>query len=459
MNPILAFTNWVWGYPMLIWLVGGGIFLSFKIHMIQFTKLGFIMKQTIIKSIKGEDATSDGEKVSGYKAVTGALASTLGAGSIVGAAMAVGYGGPGGVFWLLVAGLVACSIKYSEVVIAMKHRERGKNEWIGGPQYYLTKATGWKWIGVVYAVCCIICLFLAASAQIGSIVDTLGALKVPKIPATVVITLAAGLIVLGGMSRLLDFTEKIVPVMSIMYVVGGILVILLNIQALPGAFASIFRYAFTGRAAFGGFGGATLAMCIRWGVCRGIYSTDAGVGVTTITHVAADVNHPAQQGLWGIFEVVSTIAICLITCLVILVTGVWETNSSAATLTLAGFQAGIGKAAGGFIVTVALLLFCFTTAVAQTLFGCGQMVKLFGNHASVWGKYVFLGLMFVGGIVGISTIINYVDFMSALLIFINMLGIYMRSNEIKEVTEEYFKNPERWEHEMWEPWKKANEEK
>lgn len=453
-NPILTFTNWIWGYPMLIWLVGGGIFLSFRIHMIQFTKLGFILKETIVKSVKGKDTSAAGKKVSGYKAVTGALASTLGAGSIIGAGMAVGYGGPGGVFWLLFAGLVAASIKYCEVVFAMRYREAGENGWIGGPQYYLTKATGWKWIGIVYAICSILTLFLAAPAQIGSIVDTLGAFHIPKIPTTVVVTLAAGMIVLGGMSRLLEFTEKIVPIMSVLYVVGGIVVILLNITALPSVVVSIFRYAFTGRAAFGGFGGATLVMCIRWGVCRGMYATDAGGGATTITHVEADVNHPVQQGMWGVFEVLSTVIICSITCLVILTTGVWETNSDVATLTLSGFQAGIGKAAGGFIVTVSLLLFCFTTAVAQILFGCSQMVKLFGNHAAVWGKYVFLAFMFVGGIIGISTIINYVDFISIPLTFVNMLVIYLKSGEIKKLTEEYFKDTDRWTHEMWGPWKK-----
>ena len=232
-NPILTFTNWVWGYPMLIWLVGGGIFLSFRYKFIQFTKLGFVLKNTIVKAFKGGEINSDGNKISGYKAVTGALASTLGAGNIVGTAIAIGYGGPGGVFWLWLTGLFACVIKYSEVVLGMKYRQRDKEgKWFGGPQYYLPKATGWKWIGFAYAISCAFCLFLAASAQIGSVVDTVETIHIPRIVSTAVLIIAAALIVLGGLTRLLSFTEKIVPVMSVIYMAAGLVVIVLNAKEL-----------------------------------------------------------------------------------------------------------------------------------------------------------------------------------------------------------------------------------
>ena len=458
-NPILTFTNWVWGYPMLIWLVGGGIFLSFRYKFIQFTKLGFVLKNTIVKAFKGGEINSDGNKISGYKAVTGALASTLGAGNIVGTAIAIGYGGPGGVFWLWLTGLFACVIKYSEVVLGMKYRQRDKEgKWFGGPQYYLPKATGWKWIGFAYAISCAFCLFLAASAQIGSVVDTVETIHIPRIVSTAVLIIAAALIVLGGLTRLLSFTEKIVPVMSVIYMAAGLVVIVLNAKELPAAFASIFQYAFTGRAAVGGFGGATLAMCIRWGVCRGVYSNDSGTGVTTITHAAADVNHPVQQGMWGIFEVFfDTIVVCSVTCLVILTTGVWQTDASVSTLTIAGFQKALGPVAGGFIVFLSLTLFCFTTAVAQTLFGCDQLVKIFGEKAGTWGKYVYLGLMFIGGMVGISALINYVDFGSFLIIFFNMIGVYLCHGEVRKLTEEYFSDTEKWETQKWQPWVEMEE--
>lgn len=452
-NPILVFTNWVWGYPMLVFLVGGGIFLSFRYRFIQFRKLGFILKNTIGKAFKGDGKTGK-DHISGYKAVTGALASTLGAGNIVGTALAIGYGGPGGVFWLWLTGLFACVLKYSEVVLGMKYREKNKDgEWVGGPQYYLSKATGWKWISFVYALCCAFSLFLAASAQIGSVVDTIETIHVPRLAATVILISGVALIVLGGMNRLLSFTEKIVPVMSIFYIISGLAVILLNIKQLPSAFISIFQYAFTGRAAVGGFGGATLAMCIRWGVCRGIYSNDSGTGVTTITHSAAEANHPVQQGMWGIFEVFfDTIVVCSVTSFAILVTGVWKTDAAVSALTIAAFQKALGPVTGGVVVSLSLTLFCFTTAVAQTLFGCDQLIKLFGEKAGIWGKYVYLGLMFVGGMVGISTLISYVDFSTFLVILLNMTGVYLCHGEVKKLTEEYFSDTKKWETVKWQKW-------
>lgn len=450
-NPILDFTNWVWGYPMLIWLVGGGIFLSFRLKFIQFTKLGFILKNTIGKAFSGREKGSD--RISGFKAVTGALASTLGAGNIVGTALAIGYGGPGGVFWLWLTGFFACMVKYSEVVLSMKYRHRKKGLWYGGPQYYLSEATGWKWLGVAYAFFATITLFIAASAQIGAVVDTLEVIHIPRTAATVVLIAAAAVIVIGGLTRLLGFTEKIVPAMSVIYIVGGLAVIALNIQELPEAFLSIFRYAFTGRAAVGGFAGATAASCIRWGVARGIYSNDAGTGVTTITHAAADVNHPVQQGMWGVFEVFfDTIVVCSITCFAILTTGVWTTDAPTSVYTITAFQQSLGPAVGGFIVSVSLTLFCFTTAVAQTMFGCDQLVKLFGEKVRVAGRYAFLALMFVGGLVGIGALINYLDFFVAIYIALNMTGVYWCNGQIKALTEEYFANPKRWETERWQPY-------
>ncbi|MCD8009883.1 MAG: amino acid carrier protein [Lachnospiraceae bacterium] len=455
---VLAFTNWVWGIPMLIWLVGGGIFLSFRMHFIQFTKLGFILKNIIVKAFRN---TGDGGKgrISGFKAVTGALASTLGAGNIVGTALAIGYGGPGGVFWLWLTGLFASMVKYCKVVLGMKYRRRKDGQWFGGPQYYLTDATGWKWMGLSYAFFGTITLFIAASAQVGSVVDTVEVMNVPRLPATIVIIILAALIVIGGMTRLLDFTERIVPAMSVIYIIGGLAVILLNIQALPAAFISIFRYAFTGRAAVGGFAGATVASCIRWGVARGIYSNDAGTGVTTITHAAADVNHPVQQGMWGVFEVFfDTIVVCSITCFAILTTGVWTTDASTSVYTITAFQQTLGNALGGGIVSVALALFCFTTAVAQILFGCDQLAKLFDEKARIPGRYAFLAFLLVGGIVGIEGMINYLDFFVCIYIAINMIGVYLCNGQIKELTEEYFADPKRWETERWQPYVEMEKE-
>jgi AGCS family alanine or glycine:cation symporter len=198
------FANWLWGIPMLLVIVGGGFVMSVRLEFPQFTRLGFVLKNTVGKSFgkKGQDG-----KISGWQAVTGALASTLGAGNIIGTAMAVGFGGPGGVFWMWLSGFFCCVVKFCETTMAMKYRKlNNKGQWEGGPQIYLTAGTGWKWISPLYAVICIICLFLAASAQIGSGVDNLVGLGTPRLGTTIVLTILVGVVVIGGMKSLLSVT-------------------------------------------------------------------------------------------------------------------------------------------------------------------------------------------------------------------------------------------------------------
>lgn len=451
-NVIFGITNWVWGLPMLIFLVGGGAFLTVRLKFRTFTKLGFALKQTIGKSMKGEGKAEEG-KHSGFQAVTAALASTLGAGNIIGTAMAIGLGGPGGVFWLWVTGIFCMAVKYSEVVMGMKYRHLdAKGEWEGGPQFYLSEATGQKWMSPAYSLFCFLCLILAASAQIGSGVDNLANLGVPRIPSTVVLVVLAGLVVVGGLNSLLKVTEKIVPAMSIIYMVGCLIVIVMNIANLPGAIISIFASAFTGHAAVGGFAGAALSASIRWGVARGCYSNDSGTGVTTITHAVAEANHPAQQGLWGIFEVFfDTIIVCSMTCLAILSTGVWMDGIEPAVMTATAFSKTIGSV-GGLIVTISVILFTWTTACAQIEFSAQQVRAFLGDGAAKIVRWIMLAFLIIGGIVGISALIQYVDFFNWVFIAINMIGVYLCNGEIVALTEEYFADPEKWEKTMWPKW-------
>lgn len=235
LEAILTFTNWIWGIPMLILLVGGGCFLAVRLNMLPYRKLPFILTHTIGKSFTKIEG-SDGQ-FSGWQAASGALASTLGAGNIVGTAMAIAFGGPGSVFWLWIAGLAACAVKYTEVTTAMLYREIDqKGNWVGGPQYYLGNATGWKWTGELYTILCLFALFFAASAQIGSGVDHLVALGANRTLSALILTLFCIAVVVGGMRNLLAVSEKIVPFMSILYVGGALLVILLNIENFPHAF-------------------------------------------------------------------------------------------------------------------------------------------------------------------------------------------------------------------------------
>ena len=452
LDAINAFTNWLWGIPMLIWIVGGGLYLSIRLGFLQFTKLGFILKNTIGKSF-GKKEKKEG--FSSFQALTGALASTLGAGNIIGTAMAIAFGGPGGVFWLWVSGLVCCCVKYAEVTMSMKYRRLDPDgNWEGGPQIYLTEGTGWKWISPLYAVICIVCLFLAASAQIGSGVDNLETLGAPRLASTIILTVLAAVVVIGGMKSLLTVTEKLVPFMAIIYMIGALIVIVLNAGAIPGAIGAIFASAFTGHAAVGGFVGSTFALAVRWGVARGCYSNDSGTGVTTIVHAVAEVNHPIQQSMWGVFEVFfDTIVVCTMTCLVVLTTGVWQLDVAPAVMTATGFTQTIGPI-GGIIVTIAVVLFTFTTACAQIEFTVAQFAKLINDKTSTKNtcRWIMIALIFVGGIVGIGALIAYVDFFAGLYTLVNLLGVYWCTNQIVALTKEYFDDPQKWETTMWKPW-------
>lgn len=457
LDAIMICTDWLWGIPMLVWIVGGGFVMSALLGFPQFTRLGFILKNTIFK---GFGKKEQGGKFSSWQAVTGALASTLGAGNIIGTAMAIAYGGPGGVFWLWLSGLVCAVVKYCETTMAMKYRKKNsKGEWEGGPQIYLSAGTGWKWISPVYAVLCIICLFLAASAQIGSGVDNIAGLGAPRLLTTVIITALVGVVVIGGMRSLLSVTEKMVPAMSLLYMTGAMIVIIMNASAIPGAIFSVFACAFTGKAAVGGFAGAVVAQSIRWGVARGCYSNDAGTGVTTITHAVAEVNHPIQQSMWAVFEVFfDTIIVCTMTCLVILTTGIWTEGVSPSVMTATAFGNNLG-ALGSLLVTVAVVLFTFTTACAQIEFTEKQFVRLLGENKGAVCRWIMLILILGGGMIGIDALIGYVDFFAGLYMLVNMLGVYWCGSQIIELHRDYFAAPQRWEHEVWKGWRADEEEK
>ncbi len=460
LDYIMAFVNWVWGIPMLILLAGGGIYLLIRLHGVTLTKLPFILKNTIGKAFGKNNGSGDG-KHSGWQAATGALASCLGTGNIVGTALAVAYGGPGAVFWLWVAGFVACTIKFCEVTMCMLHRHINKDtgEWEGGPGYYLSEATGKQWPGFLYGIFCLLAMLVCASVQIGSGVDNLEAFGAPRIPSTIILTVLCAVVVIGGMNSLLKVTEKVVPTMSILFIVGALVVIFANITKIPGIFATIFASAFTGHAAVGGFAGCTIMGCIRWGLARGVFSSDAGAGYTTMSHAVADTNHPVKQGMWGVFEgFFDTIIVCTLTCLTILCTGVWQWDGlSSSAMTMTAFGTVLGRV-GSLLVVVCLLLFTFSTACAQVEFACVSLVRLVGEKGRAIGRWIILALILVGGFLGVDALIGYVDLSIFLITIVNTPIILLCCKQVVNASNEYFSNPTKWDTEKWPKWEKMEEE-
>lgn len=444
-KAILTFSDWLWGIPMLVIIVGGSLFLTIRLGFLQFTKFGFAMKETFGKMF----AKQEGEgTVSPFQAASAALASTIGASNIVGVPAAIAFGGPGAVFWMWLVALIGCAAKISEIVLGIKYREINEDgEYVGGPMYYL-KALGGnfgKVMSWLFAFFLMIELIPSVASQSLSAVQTASTLNIPRFAVAALLVILVGLIVFGGIKRLAQFTEKLVPFMAGFYLLGGLVVIFLNIGALPQAIGLIFKHAFTKSAAVGGFAGATLAQAVRWGTARGVYSNEAGMGTAPIAHSGAITDHPMRQAMWGVFEiVVDTLIVCTITALVVLVSGIYMEipASEAASMPALVFQGLMGEKLGGAIVTISIFLFVLSTVTVITWYGKTQAEFLFGKTFSNVMVVIYLIAIAAGAYMSLEAAYQFLDILLATIIIPNMIGLVLLSGEVVELKKDFFDNPE-----------------
>ncbi|MGM0380334.1 MAG: alanine/glycine:cation symporter family protein, partial [Bacillota bacterium] len=349
----------LWGPAMLVLLVGGGLFISFRIGFIQVKYFTYMWHQTFgklfksNKSVDKEDAKGEGD-LSPFQAVTTALASTVGAANIVGVPVAIYFGGPGAVFWMWVTAVVGMGTKYAEVVLGVLYREKNeKGEYVGGPMYYLKNGLKQKWLGTTYSFIFMFTILSGIMVQANSAAGSAETLGIDPVFSGIFITGVVGLIVFGGVKRIGKVSEKFVPLMASLYVLGSLIIIFANIGKVPSVIAMIFSDAFTGHAAVGGFAGSTIAITLRNGMARGAYSNEAGMGSAPIAHASAKTDHPVRQGMWGMFSVFfDTILICTVTALVILTTGIWKVKGlEASGMTAEAFSNFFGPI-GGSVVSV-----------------------------------------------------------------------------------------------------------
>ena len=366
--------NVIWGIPMVVLMIGTGLFLLIVTKGVIFRHFGIVMRYTTKTLFQKKDKSQQHEgDISPFQAVCTALAATVGTGNIVGVALAIATGGPGAMFWLWLSALVGMVIKYCEVTLSVAYRTTNeKGELVGGPMYYITRGLGLKWLAVLFALFGFIASFgIGASVQANSLATGVNSsFGIPLWAIGIVVALLAALVVIGGITRIASVTEILVPFMAIFYIVGAIVVLILNAGEIPAAFASIFHDAFTGTAATGGFLGATVMYACRIGMARGVFTHEAGMGSAPIAHATAANDHPARQGLWGSFEVFfDSIVMCTITGLVILTSGLWHADpimNEGAMSSAAFEQAFTG---GQYIVTVGLMLFAFATIIAWYYYG------------------------------------------------------------------------------------------
>ena len=444
MDYIAAVSAWIWGPPMLILLVGGGLWLNIRLGFFPIRYFPFIVKETFGRILT--KPTGEGT-ISPFQAACSALASTIGGSNIIGVPVAIAFGGPGAVFWMWVTALIGFATKFSEIALGLKYREKNEEgTYVGGPMYYLNKGLGLPFLGAVYAFFLMIELVPSISTQTVNVVQTASSVGIPNVVTGLVVTTLVGLVVVGGIKRIAQVTSRLVPFMAVLYICTALVIILLNVGRLPGVFFMIFEHAFSPTAALGGFAGSSIAATLRWGVARGCYSNEAGMGTASIAHAAAVTDHPARQAMWGVFGImVDTMIICTITAFVVLVTDVWTVvpPGEAGSMTALAFQQLLGEGLGGGIVTICLMLFVISTIIVVIFFGEKQAEYLFGIRFSKVMRGVHLLAILAGSMIELEFLYQFLDIFLATIILPNMIGLVLMSGQVKEMKDEFLKSVQR----------------
>lgn len=427
-------SNIVWGPIMLTLLVGTGLYLTILLKGMQFRALPHAFRLIFHKDLGHEG------DISHFAALMTALAATVGIGNIVGVATAITLGGPGAVFWMWMTGLVGMATKYSEAVLAVKYREKGAHGMRGGPMYYLSKGVGLPWLGALFAI------FTACAAfGIGNMTQANATAKIfestfhiPTEVTGIVLTLLTGLVILGGIRTIAKFTSFLVPIMIVIYVGCSLWVLALNASEIPQAFYLIFYHAFNPSAATGGFVGATVAAAMRYGIARGVFSNESGLGSAPIAAAAARTNDPVKQALVSMTQTfIDTLVVCTMTALVILTASSWTQGVNASSLTSASMAETLGNS-GSVIVAIATALFAYSTLIGWNYYGEKAIEYLFGERSIRIYRVFFTVAVMIGAMVSLEFVWNFSDLMNGMMAIPNLIGLLWLSPIIKQETERYF---------------------
>jgi len=443
LETIQSINSWlngyVWGMPMIVLLVGTGVLLTILTGAAQFRYFWRAMTEVLGKLTQ----PGGGEgSVRPFQAVATALASTVGVGNIAGVATAIFLGGPGALFWLWVSGLFGMCTKYAEIVVALHYRERDDSGTMrGGAMYVLTKGLGLPWLGTLFALLTSIAAFgIGNMVQANSVADALQTtFAIPTWITGLALVVITAAVILGGIKRIGQVTELLVPFMALLYLGGGFVILLTHASRLPDAFALVFESAFTGTAATGGFAGSTIAMALRFGIARGLFSNEAGLGSAPMVHAAANTDHPVRQGLYGIFEVfVDTLLICTTTGLVILVTDTWTSGATGAALSVRAFETGLPGTWGDIVVTGGLVLFAFSTVIGWSYYGETGVVYLFGAKAAVPYRLAWLVFIYLGAVGSLHLIWDVADTLNGLMALPNLVAVLFSIPLLLRLQKEFF---------------------
>jgi AGCS family alanine or glycine:cation symporter len=437
---ITSLNGIVWGPLMLILILGTGLYLMYGLSLMPLRRIGYGFKLLW----KGRKAEGEGD-IAPFNALMTSLSATIGTGNIAGVATAIFLGGPGALFWMWCTALVGMATKYAEAVLAVNYREvDSQGMHIGGPMFYIKNGLKphWSWLGTSFAVFGALAGFgIGNTIQANSVADVMhDTFAVPHIITGVIIAVLAAMVLLGGIKRIACVAGKLVPLMAITYVLAGLIILTMNIEMLPNAFSLIFTHAFTPIAATGGFAGAAVWAAIRFGVARGIFSNEAGLGSAPIAHAAARTRSPVQQGhiaMLGTF--IDTIILCSITGLVIITSGAWSLGETGASLSSAAFEASL-PGYGSYIVTFGLSIFAFTTILGWSFYSEKCVEYLFGEGAIRGFRWLWIVAVPVGATANLDFIWLVADTLNALMAVPNLIALILLSPVVFKLTREYVIN-------------------
>lgn len=444
-DALLAFNDWlnsiVWGPPFMILLVGTGLYLTIRLGFFQFTHIGHAWKNTFGRYF-AKTKEDEGGTITSFQAVASAMAATIGVGNIAGVSTAIALGGPGAVFWMWMTALVGMATKFGEASLGLKYREINEEtgEISGGVMYYIEKGLGPKWkpLAIIYGL-----LAGIAALGIGNMVQANTAAHafetgfgVPPYISGIVIVILVALVTLGGIKRIAMTAERIVPIMAVIYMIAALIIIFTNINQLGPAFGQIFYYAFNPISATGGFAGAGVAAAVRYGIARGIFSNEAGLGAASIVHAQAK-NVPTRQGMWGIVETfIDTIVVCTLTSLVIIMTGALPSGTTGAELASTAFTTGL-PGPGGVLVLISLILFSYTTMLTWNFYGEKSWEYIFGKKIVLPYRLIFLVFLYVGAVGGLVLIWDIADTMNGLMAAPNLIALIVLAGVLSKEKSDY----------------------
>ena len=449
MDAVVAANDWlngiVWGVPVLLLILGTGIYYTIRLGFVQFRHPILLFKETVVKAFKKKDDPdrAPGE-VTSFQAAMTSVGAIVGSGNIAGIATAIVLGGPGALVWTIVVAFFGMASKFAEIALGIQYRKVHPDGSIsGGAMYYLADGLKQKWLGILFSI-----LVIPFAFVISGVVDTNtialtleDRYNIPTLATGITLAVLAAIVIFGGVSRVGKASAVIAPFMGGLYVLAGLAVVLLNLPLLPGALKEIFVAAFNPKAVTGGAVGS-IFICMRYGFARGIYSNEAGLGTTAMVHCGAKVDHPIEQAVWGPVEVfLDTVLVCTVTALTIVMSGLYKTTDlDGAVLTMRAFETMLPGSIGGIICTASVVLFGFSCLISYYTYAERAVEYIFGGNSKLVVKLFWVLFIVVGSQTTLGFAWDLADTINGLMIIPNLVGLILLSNQVVKLKKEYFSN-------------------